>query len=60
MKNSLNRGIKGRILDEEGNPLGGLIVIAEGAGSVEREIQENPIVKFTEKYSPIPIKTGMS
>ncbi|HOI71629.1 MAG TPA: phospholipase D-like domain-containing protein [Methanobacterium sp.] len=56
MKNSLNRGIKGRILDEEGNPLGGLIVIAEGAGSVEREIQENPIVKFTEKYSPIPIK----
>jgi phosphatidylserine/phosphatidylglycerophosphate/cardiolipin synthase-like enzyme len=56
MKNSLNRGIEGRILDEKGNPLEGLVVIAEGALSIERAILDNPLVKFAKKFSPISFK----
>ena len=35
-----NRGVKGLVLDENGKPLSGLVVVALGAGSIESSIKD--------------------
>ena len=50
-----NRGVKGRILDENGKPLEGLVVVAEGAGKTETTIMESKTLKFADKLSPVSL-----
>lgn len=51
-----HRGVKGRVLDEEGNPLAGLVVSVEGAGKIESSIKESRALELIDKVSPVPLK----
>ena len=50
-----NRGVKGRILDENGKQLEGLVVVAEGTGKTEEIIMKSKALKFADKLSPISL-----
>ena len=51
-----NRGVKGRILDENDEPLEGLIVVAEGAGKTETTVMDSDAIKIADKLSPISLR----
>ena len=51
----LNRGVKGRILDENGKSLENLVVVAEGEGKTEATIMESKALKFADKLSPVSL-----
>jgi len=51
-----NRGVKGRILDENDEPLEGLIVVAEGAGRTETTVMGSGAIKIADKLSPISLR----
>ena len=60
MKHQLNQGIEGRILDEESNPIEGLIVTAEGVLGIERGIMDNPWSNLQRNIRPLKLKKIMS
>ena len=51
-----NRGIKGRILNENGEPFEGLVVVAEGAGKTEARIMDSDAIKLADKLSPVSLR----
>lgn len=51
-----NRGVKGKVLDEKGDPLEGLVVSVEGAGKTEYSLKRSPAVEIIDKISPVAIK----
>ena len=51
-----NRGVIGRILDENDEPLEGLIVVAEGAGKTETTVMDSDAIKIADKLSPISLR----
>ncbi len=50
-----NIGITGRIIDENGKPLVGLVVEAWGLGKIESSIKDNFAVKMADKILPFPL-----
>lgn len=52
-----NRGVKGRILDDDGKPMEGLVVVAEGAGKTEAAIMDSSTIKLADRLSPVSLKT---
>ena len=50
-----NRGVKGRVLDENGKPLSGLVVVALGAGSIESSIKDSRAMKLADRLSPVSL-----
>ncbi|MDP3065860.1 MAG: phospholipase D-like domain-containing protein [Methanobacteriaceae archaeon] len=51
-----NRGVKGRILDDDGKPMEGLVVVAEGAGKNEAAIMDSSTIKLADRLSPVSLK----
>ncbi len=50
-----NMGVRGRILDENGRPMMGLVVVAEGEGKTEASIMNSKLVKLADKVSPVSL-----
>ena len=50
-----NMGVRGRILDENGKPMMGLVVVAEGEGKTEASIMNSKLVKLADKVSPVSL-----
>jgi len=51
-----NRGLEGKVLDENGHPLKGLVVQVEGAGKIESSLKGSRVVKALDKISPVSLK----
>jgi len=51
-----NRGVRGKVLDEKGDPLGGLVVSVEGAGKIESSLKDSRALEMLDKISPVAIK----
>ena len=50
-----NRGVKGKILDENDKPLSGLVVVALGAGTIESSIKHSRAIKLADRLSPVSL-----
>ena len=46
-----NRGVRGRLLDENNKPLSGYVVVVQGEGEIESYVEQG--LKTIDKYSPI-------
>ena len=53
-----NRGVRGRILDENDKPLSGLVVVALGEGKIESSIKHSRAMKIVDKLSPISLNNN--
>jgi phosphatidylserine/phosphatidylglycerophosphate/cardiolipin synthase-like enzyme len=53
-----NRGVKGRLLDENGKPLSGFVVEAHGEGEIESQIEHG--LEIIDKYSPVKLNMDSS
>ncbi len=51
-----NMGVEGKVLDENGHPLEGLVVQVEGAGKIEASLKDSRVVKTLDKISPVSLK----
>ncbi len=49
-------GVQGRILDENGKPMMGLVVVVEGEGKTEASILNSKLVKLADKVSPVSLR----
>ena len=46
-----NRGVKGRLLDENNKPLSGYVVVVQGEGEIESYVEHG--LKIIDKFSPV-------
>ena len=53
-----NRGVKGRLLDENNIPLSGFVVVAHGEGEIESSLEHG--LKVIDKYSPVQLNMDSS
>lgn len=51
-----NMGVKGRVLDRDGQPLEGLVVQVEGAGKRESTLKDSRALEILDKLSPVSLK----
>src|SRR5690606_34684777 len=50
-----NIGVKGRVSDENGHPLKGLKVAAEGAGRKESSLKDSSALELLDRISPVAL-----